>query len=106
MMLSIVCKRGEEVAVEVVVDRLQAANLIHIRVTQAIKPFEYVRTHWPSTMHVFHNESGLLPVKKSRLIAVQRATLSRNLMPDTMPCKDGLKSAGHDSTSQYFVLSK
>jgi len=38
MLLSIVCKRGEEVAVEVVVDRLQAADLIHVRVAQAIKP--------------------------------------------------------------------
>jgi len=43
MVLSIVCKRGEEIAVEVVVDRLQAADLIHIKVRQAIKPFESVR---------------------------------------------------------------
>jgi len=57
-------------------------------------------------MRVFHNENESMPVKKSRSIAVQSATLSRNIMPDTMQCKDGMNSAGHDSTSKYFVFSK
>lgn len=42
-MLSIACKRGEEVAVEVVVERLQAADLIRIGVAQAIKPHECIK---------------------------------------------------------------